>query len=69
MDLYSVEVRADTARPVGAERQVLTLPTTARARFLLPSADGQRFVISQFGDTQQANTVHAILNWRRDAGR
>jgi hypothetical protein len=68
-DLYSVEVRADAARPVGAERQVLTLPATARGRFLLPSADGQRFVISQFGDTQQVNAVHAILNWRRDVGR
>ena len=68
-DLYSVEVRADVARPVSAERKLLTLPGTARPRFLLPSADGQRFVISQFGDTQQANAVHAILNWRRDAGR
>jgi serine/threonine-protein kinase len=68
-DLYSVEVRADTTRPVGAERQVLTMPATARGRFLLPSADGQRFVVSQFGDTKQANTVHAILHWRRDTAR
>ncbi|HUF48585.1 MAG TPA: protein kinase [Vicinamibacterales bacterium] len=68
-NLYSVEVRADNARPVGAERQVLTLPESAKGRFLLPSADGQRFVVSLFGDTQQANAVHAILNWRRDAGR
>jgi hypothetical protein len=64
-----VEVRADTTRPVGAERQVLTMPATARGRFLLPSADGQRFVVSQFGDTKQANTVHAILHWRRDTAR
>jgi len=65
-NLFSVEVRADPVRPVGAERQVLSLPAPARARFLLPAADGQRFVISQFGDTQQANAVHAILNWRRE---
>jgi Tol biopolymer transport system component len=68
-DLYSVEVRANPARPVGAERRLLTMPATANARFLLPSSDGQRFVISQIGDSQQANAVHAILNWRRDAGR
>jgi hypothetical protein len=54
---------------VSAERKLMSLPVTARPRFLLPSADGKRFVISQFGDTQQARTVHAILNWRRDAGR
>jgi hypothetical protein len=54
---------------VGAERQVLAMPATARGRFLLPSADGQRFVVSQFGDTKQANTVHAILHWRRDTAR
>jgi len=65
MNLLAVDVRADAARPVGAERSVLTLPQTARARFLLPSSDGQRFVISMFGDTQQTNAVHAILNWRR----
>ena len=64
-ELYSVEVRADATRPVGAERRVLTLPATSNPRFLLPSADGQRFVISMFVDTQQANAVHAILNWRR----
>ena len=63
-DLYSVEVRNDPVRPVGAERKLLSLPTTARARFLLPSANGQRFIVSQFGDTEQANSVHAILNWR-----
>jgi Tol biopolymer transport system component len=68
-DLYSVEVRSNAARPVSAERKLLTLPGGARPRFLLPSADGKRFVISQLGDTQQARTVHAILNWRRDAGR
>jgi hypothetical protein len=68
-DLYSVEVRSNAARPVSAERKLLTLPGTARLRFLLPSADGRRFVISQFSDTQQARSVHAILNWRRDAGR
>ncbi len=62
--LKSVEVRDNAARPVGAEREVLTLPQTARPRFLLPAAEG-RFVTSQFGDTQQANAVHAILNWRR----
>jgi hypothetical protein len=65
MNLLAVDVRADVARPVGAERSVLTLPRNARPRFLLPSADGQRFVISMFGDTQQANAVQAILNWRR----
>ncbi len=64
-DLFSVEVGADPARPVGAERKVLTLPATAKGRFLLPTADGKRFVISQFGDTQQANQVLAILNWHR----
>jgi hypothetical protein len=64
-DLFSVEVRADPARPVGAERKVLTLPVTAKGRFLLPTAEGKRFVISQFGDTQQANQVLAILNWHR----
>jgi hypothetical protein len=68
-DLYSVELRANATRPVSAERKLLTLPGPAKGRFLLPSADGQRFVISQSGDTQQANTVHAILNWRRDTGR
>jgi eukaryotic-like serine/threonine-protein kinase len=66
--LLSIEVRADPARPVGAERSILTLPESARARFLLP-ATGDRFLVSQFGDSQQANAVHAILNWRRGAGR
>ncbi len=64
-NLLSVDVRSDPSRPVGAERPVLTLPATARARFMLPSADGQRFVISLFGDAQQSNAIHAILNWRR----
>jgi Tol biopolymer transport system component/predicted Ser/Thr protein kinase len=68
-DLYSVQVRGAGTRPVGAEQKILTLPPTARGRFLLPSRDGKRFVVSQFGDSQQANVVQAILNWRRDAGR
>jgi len=65
LTLLSVDVRPDPVRPVGAERKVLELPQTARPRFLLPSVDGQRFVISMFGDAQQRNAVHAILNWRR----
>jgi len=68
-DIYSVQVRGDAVRPVSAEQEILTLPTTARGRFLLPSSDGKRFVISQFGDSLQANVVQAILNWRRDTGR
>jgi hypothetical protein len=64
-DLFSVEVRGVGVRVVSAERKVLTLPPTARAPFLLPGADGQRFVISQFGDSHDANVVQAILHWRR----
>jgi hypothetical protein len=65
-DLYAVQIRADATRPVSAERRLLTLPLTANARFVLPAGKGDRFVISQAGDSQQTNAVHAILNWRRD---
>ena len=63
--MYAVEVRADSTQPVSAERRLLPLPATANSWFLLPAGDGRRFVISQFGDTQQANAVHTILNWQR----
>ncbi len=68
-ELLTVEVRDSETRPVGAEQMLLQLPQRARQQFLFPAADGQRFIASLFGDTDQVRQVHAIFDWRRDPER
>ena len=62
--LQVVDVDLGQAPPrVSAERELVTIPLSARVNLWSPAPDGERFLVAISGDPTARARLHAIFNW------